>query len=114
MGAMTADTIARLRAIHEAATPEPWHTYEYDSRIGHHTGVRHASGEDLSTSRDIETATAIVTEHNTHAALLDVAEAAREALAWFASYGPNGYPNPTPAHILAITAALDRLDEVAP
>lgn len=110
MGAMTADTIARLRAIHEAATPEPWHTYEYDSRIGHHTGVRHASGEDLSTSRDIETATAIVTEHNTHAALLDVVEAARQ----LDQTDDAAWPIVSRKSLDRLATALAKLDEVAP
>lgn len=80
-------TIKEVLAARTA--PGTWHTYEYDSRIGHHTGVREGSGTDLSTSRGIEDARAIVAMDHIIDPALAVVEAAREH-ACDTPYGDDG------------------------
>ena len=75
----TADVIAELRRVHEAAPKGPWLGYGVGGHgfiicDGDNDTVCH--GEIDGGMLDSDTATAVATYHNTFAALLEVAEAA--------------------------------------
>ncbi len=103
---MTDDVIARLRALHEAATPGPWFGGPGESV---YAGEEHPRGSYIADTFGVggDDAALIAAMRNALPALLDVAEAARD----FADAECGGTAE---EHARRILHALDALRRGAP